>query len=168
VKKTTFDSIWDQVRQKYGVYLRVIEILPEAQLQSRPIPGMRTPAELIAHLSSGVVRGIMQGIAVGTVKPEDEVAIALGFEDKRDVLDLARRCWKDADTVAHQVTDEQLGSMVNAWGTLMPAASLVHILTDELVHHRGQLYVYARLLGAEPPFVWSHTDNPIEFAPRGP
>ena len=63
MKKTTFDTIWDQIRQKYGVYLRLIEILPEAQLQTRPILGMRTPAELIAHLSSGIVRAIMQGIA---------------------------------------------------------------------------------------------------------
>jgi uncharacterized damage-inducible protein DinB len=168
VKKTTFDRIWDQVRQKYGVYLRVIEILPEAQLQTNPIPGMRSPAELIAHLSSGVVRAIMQGIAIGTVKPEDETAIALTFKSKKDVLDLARQSWKEADMIAHQLTEEQLGSMVNAWGTPMPVAALVHILADELVHHRGQLYVYARILGAEPPFVWSHTDNPIEFAPRGP
>jgi precorrin-2 methylase len=94
VKKTTFDRIWDQVRQRYGVYLRLIETLPEAQLQTNPIPGMRSPAELVAHLSSGVVRGIMQGIAVGTVRPEDESAIALGFEDKKDVIRLARECWK--------------------------------------------------------------------------
>jgi uncharacterized damage-inducible protein DinB len=168
VKKTTFDRIWDQVRQRYGVYLRLIETLPEAQLQTNPIPGMRSPAELVAHLSSGVVRGIMQGIAVGTVRPEDESAIALGFEDKKDVIRLARECWKEADTVAHQLTEEQLGSMVNAWGSPMPASMLVHILADELIHHRGQLYVYARLLGAEPPPVWSHSENPIEFAPRGP
>jgi uncharacterized damage-inducible protein DinB len=168
VKKTTFDAIWDQLRQKYGVYLRLIEILPEAQLQTNIIPGMRSPAELVAHLSSGVVRAIMQGIAVGTVKSEDESAIALGFEDKKDVLQLARDCWKEADTVAHQVTEEQLNSLVNAWGSPMPASVLVSILADELVHHRGQLYVYARLLGAEPPAVWSHTDNAMEFAPRGP
>ena len=168
MKKTTFDTIWDQVRQKYGVYLRLIEILPEAQLQTNPIPGMRSPAELVAHLSSGVVRAIMQGIAVGTVRSEDEAAIALGFEDKKDVLQLARDCWKEADTIAHQVTEEQLNSLVNAWGSPMPASYLVSILADELVHHRGQLYVYARLLGAEPPAVWSHTDNAMEFAPRGP
>lgn len=168
MKKTTFDTIWDQVRQKYGVYLRLIEIMPEAQLQTNPVPGMRSPAELIAHLSSGVVRSIMQGIATGTVKSEDEGAIALGFKDKKEVVAFARECWQQADTVAHQVTDEQLGSMVNAWGMPMPAHALVHILADELVHHRGQLYVYARILGAEPPFVWSHTDNAIEFQPRGP
>jgi uncharacterized damage-inducible protein DinB len=102
------------------------------------------------------------------VKPEEETAIARGFKTKKDVVGLARECWKQADLVAHQITDEQLGAMVNAWGATMPASALVHILADELVHHRGQLYVYARLLGAEPPFVWSHTDNAIEFAPRGP
>ena len=168
MKKTTFDAMWDQVRQRYGVYLRVIESLPEAQLKTNPIPGMRSPAELVAHLSSGVVRNIMRGIAVGTVRPEDESAIALGFEDKNDMLQLARDCWKQADTIARQVTEEQLNSMINAWGSPMPASVLVRILADELVHHRGQLYVYARLLGAEPPPVWSHTDNAIEFAPRAP
>ena len=168
MKKTTFVRIWDQLRQKYGVYLRLIELLPEAQLQTTPIPGMRSPAELIAHLSSGIVRGIMQGIAVGTVKQEDESAIALAFKDKKDVLDLAHECWEEADRVARQITEEQLDATVNAWGAPMRASALVYILADELVHHRGQLYVYARVLGAEPPFVWSHTDNAIEFAPRGP
>lgn len=168
MKKTTFDTIWDGIRQKYGVYLRLIEILPEAQLQTHPIPGMRSPAELIAHLSSGIVRAIMQGIATGRVRSEDETAIALTFEDKKDVLALARKCWDEADTIAHQMTEERLRAMVDAWGAPMPAAALVYILADELVHHRGQLYVFARLLGAEPPFVWSHTDNAIEFAPRGP
>src|SRR5690606_12767386 len=63
VNRTTFDTMWDQIRQKYGVYLRLIEALPEAQLQMRPIPGMRSPAELVAHLSSGIVRAIVVGIA---------------------------------------------------------------------------------------------------------
>jgi uncharacterized damage-inducible protein DinB len=168
VKKTTFDAMWDQVRQRYGVFLRVAEIIPEAQLQTHPIPGMRTPAELIAHVSSGVVRSIMQGIAVGTVKGEDETVIAKGFKSGKDVLSFARKCWQDADSAARRVTEEQLGSMVSAWGSSMPASALVHILSDEVVHHRGQLYAYARILGAEPPFVWSHTDNAVEFAPRGP
>ena len=99
MKKTTFDTIWDQIRQKYGVHLRLIEILPEAQLQTRPIPGMRSPAELIAHLSSGIVRNIIQGIATGTVQSEDETAIALTFEDKKDVLEFARECWEEADRI---------------------------------------------------------------------
>jgi uncharacterized damage-inducible protein DinB len=38
-------------------------------------------------------------------------------------------------------------------------------MNDEFVHHRGQLYVYARLFGAAPPFLWSYGENAAEFRP---
>jgi uncharacterized damage-inducible protein DinB len=40
------------------------------------------------------------------------------------------------------------------------------MLSDEFLHHRGQLYVYARAAGGEPPFVWSFDKNAPEFAPK--
>ena len=37
------------------------------------------------------------------------------------------------------------------------------MLNDEFTHHRGQLYVYSRLCGGEPPFMWSFDQNPAGF-----
>ncbi|MBI4484064.1 MAG: hypothetical protein HY652_14405 [Acidobacteria bacterium] len=41
---------------------------------------------------------------------------------------------------------------------------------EHLVHHRGQLYVYLRLLGIEPVFVWTGEPMPVarEQPPRRP
>lgn len=167
MNKRTLDAIWDQTRQKYGVYLRLVEAIPEEKLHSHPVPGMRSPAEVVAHVSGGIVRDIPQGIASGAVAAsEDERAIAKGFKKRADAIAYARKCWKDADATMTKLTDEKLGGVVNAWGVSMPGAALVNILNDELVHHRGQLYTFARALGAEPPFVWSHGDNASEFAPK--
>jgi uncharacterized damage-inducible protein DinB len=144
-----------------------VEASPEEKLHSHPVPGMRSPAELVAHVSGGIVRDIARGIASGAVSAsEDEGAVARGFVKTADAIAYATRCWKDADATAAKLTDEKLGGVVNAWGMPLPGAALVNILNDELVHHRGQLYTFARALGADPPFVWSHRDNAPEFAPR--
>jgi uncharacterized damage-inducible protein DinB len=38
-------------------------------------------------------------------------------------------------------------------------------MSDEFMHHRGQLYVYARLFGVVPPAMWSYGENAAEFRP---
>jgi uncharacterized damage-inducible protein DinB len=167
VNKRTLDAVWDQTRQKYGVFLRLVDTIPEAELHGHPVPGMRTPAELVAHVSGGIVRDIASGIASGAIRQKDnEAAIAKSFKTKADALAYARKCWTEADATAAKLTDKELGAIVNAWGMQLPGSACVNILNDELVHHRGQLYTYARALGAEPPFVWSHGDNAAEFAPK--
>jgi uncharacterized damage-inducible protein DinB len=39
------------------------------------------------------------------------------------------------------------------------------IQNDEFMHHRGQLYVMARMAGKEPPFMWGFGDNEPAFRP---
>jgi len=39
-------------------------------------------------------------------------------------------------------------------------------MNDEFTHHRGQLYVFTRACGAEPPFMWGYADNAPEYRPR--
>jgi uncharacterized damage-inducible protein DinB len=166
--KKTFDALWDQVRQQYGVYLRLLESIPNERYQSRPFQGMRSAAELVAHVSGGIVRNIALGVAGGEIKsnPAAETTTAEGFRSSADAVAFARRCWKEADTAASTIGEAQLDGMVRAWGSTFPGATLIHVLKDELLHHRGQLYVYARAAGGEPPFVWSHDQNAPEFAPK--
>jgi uncharacterized damage-inducible protein DinB len=168
LNKRTLDAVWDQVRQKYGVYLRLLEAIPDDQYQAHPIRGMRTPAELVAHTSSGIVRGIAQGVAKGEIKPNapTEAGDAQGFKTSAEAIAYARRCWKEADKAMASIGDAQLGAMVNAWGMSLPGSACINILTDELVHHRGQLYVFARACGGNPPFLWSFGENAPDFAPR--
>ena len=163
--KSTLDGIWNYTRQKYGIYLRVLETLPDDRLHDTVVPGMRTPAELVAHTSGAIVREIAKGIASAEIRnapPEAEVAAGLKSGD--DVLAFARSCWDEADAAIAAVGDEELSAIVKTpWGMSFPGTTCVHMLSDEFTHHRGQLYVYSRLCGGEPPFLWSFDENPTGF-----
>ena len=167
--KKGLGTLWDQVRQRYGVYLRLLETIPDDKFQAHPVKGMRSPAELVAHVSGGIIRDIPQGVAKGEIKSNTsgEANTAHAFTSSADAIAFGRRCWKEADTAVANIGDAQLNGMVKAWGgSTLPGSACMHIMSDELVHHRGQLYVFARALGGTPPNVWGFADNAPEFAPK--
>jgi uncharacterized damage-inducible protein DinB len=52
------------------------------------------------------------------------------------------------------LTPEQLTETVNFFGREVPRKTLLWGITEHEIHHRGQLFVYLRLLGIEPPSVY--------------
>ncbi|MGD8280904.1 MAG: DinB family protein [Gemmatimonadota bacterium] len=167
MNKSALDTIWNQMRQKYGIYLRVLEAIPENKIHEHPIPGMRTAAELVAHTSGGIVRGFAQGVATGEIVDGPSVEeTASKIQSKDDMLAFARECWQDADAAVTEVGDDELTRMVKTpWNMEFRGSVAMHTMNDEFVHHRGQLYAYVRACGAEPPFVWSYGENPPGFGP---
>ena len=163
--KKTLDGVWNHTRQKYGIYLRLLETLPEDRLHDEVIPGMRTPAELVAHTSGGIVREIAKGVASGEIKsapPDADVTARIKTRD--DLLAFARACWDEADAAIASVGDAELNATVKTpWGMSFPGTTCIHMVNDEFTHHRGQLYAYSRLCGVEPPFLWSFEANPPGF-----
>jgi uncharacterized damage-inducible protein DinB len=168
LNKQTLDLRWNLVRQQYGIYLRLLETIPEERLQDHVVPGMRTPAQLIVHTSGAIVRDFAQGLATGEIKQaEDEKTTASGLSSGEKALEYARTCWADASAAMSWVGDEQLNATVTTpWNMSFPGTAVFNMLGDEFLHHRGQLYVYARTTGAEPPFLWSFDKNATDFAPR--
>jgi len=57
LNQRALNGMWDLMRQKHGITLRLIESLPEDKLHAHPIPGMRTPAELIVHMYNVLIDG---------------------------------------------------------------------------------------------------------------
>jgi uncharacterized damage-inducible protein DinB len=166
--KKSFDRRWDLMRQQYGIYLRLLESIPEDRLQDNLVPGMRTPAELIAHTSGSIVRDFARGVATGEIKmDEDEKSVASGLSSRAQALAYARKCWDTAAAAVSGVGDPQLAATVTTpWNMSFPGTAVVNMMSDEFLHHRGQLYVYARASGGEPPFLWSFDQNAAEFAPK--
>jgi uncharacterized damage-inducible protein DinB len=129
---------------------------------------MRTPAELVAHMSSSMVRGITAGVAAGEITVDEslEAGAAKELKTPADAIALAKQCWDEANTTVASITDAQLSAMVpTPWNMTFPGWVFFHILSDEFLHHRGQLYAYARACGVEPPFIWGFAENAPEFRP---
>jgi hypothetical protein len=168
MNKSAFDPMWDQFRQKYGVYLRLLETLPEQQFFGHPVAGMRSPAELAVHVSGTIVRDIAQGVAKGAITADEasEATVAAELGSKAAVIAFAKRCWDQANAAAAGIGDAQLAAIVSTpWNMAFPGWVGFNVMNDEFVHHRGQLYTYARACGAEPPFMWGFGDNAPAFQP---
>jgi uncharacterized damage-inducible protein DinB len=168
MNKDTLDQMWDQFRQKYGVYLRLLEAIPADRYVTHPVPGMRTPAELAVHVSGSVVRDIAEGVAKGRITAdeslEEKTAVELG--NKAALIAFAKECFERADAAVKRIGDAELAAMVpTPWGQTWPGFVAFHVLHDEFLHHRGQLYAFARCCGAEPPFMWGYADNAPEYRP---
>jgi uncharacterized damage-inducible protein DinB len=169
MNKQWLDGMWDHTRQKYGIYLRVLEAIPADQFHGQPVAGMRTPTEIVVHTSGSILRDIAEGVASGTIVADEagEDAIASSLKTKNDVLEFARTCWDRADAAIAKVGDGQLeGGVENPWGMPLTGTFAMVALNDELTHHRGQLFAYVRACGGEPPFMWGFEDNPEGFQPR--
>jgi uncharacterized damage-inducible protein DinB len=170
MNKQWLGGMWDHMRQKYGIYLRVVEAIPADQFAAQPVAGMRTPAQLVVHTSGSILRDIAEGVASGTILADEagEDAVAATLASKEDVLDFAKACWDRADAAVSKVGDEQIsGPVENPWGIPLDGTFAMIVLNDEFLHHRGQLFAYVRACGGEPPFLWGFEDNSEGFKPEG-
>jgi len=168
MNKAMIDQMWDQFRQKYGVYLRLLEAIPADRYATHPVPGMRTPAELAVHISGTCVRDMAEGVAKGSITPdeagEDKLAAELG--NKPALIAFARKCFEQANAAVARTGDAQLSAMVSTpWKKSWPGWVAYQVMHDEFVHHRRQLYAFTRACGAEPPFMWGYADNEPEYRP---
>lgn len=159
-------AAWDVLRMRHGITLRVIDQLSNDQLTSRPVAGMRTPVELLVHLYT-TVETFPEGVLKGAVPTNEETAVAAGITTRAQLLDFVRKAWASADEKVKQITPEQLKAMVSTpWGESYPGAVIMGFVTDEYVHHRGQLYAFVRVFGMEPVMVYDFEHNAAEYQPR--
>ena len=168
MNKQALDQIWDQFRQKYGVYLRVLETIPADRYSTHPVPSMRTPAQLAVHISSTCVRDIAEGVAKGRITVDEAGEGKMAAElAKPALIAFARECFDRASAAVGRIGDAELAAMVpTPWGSSWTGAVAFHIMNDEFVHHRGQLTAFIRLCGGVPPFMWGYADNAAEYKPR--
>ena len=165
-----FNHYWDHFRQKYGVYLRTLEAIPADRYYTHPVPGMRSPAELLVHISGSIVRDITEGVAKGRITADEssEEKVAADLGNKPALIAFARECFDRASAAAARIGNAELAARVpTPWKATWSGSVAFRIMNDEFVHHRGQLTAFIRLCGGEPPFLWGFADNAPEYRPRG-
>jgi DinB superfamily len=164
--RKSLEQQWDQLRQKYSLYLHLLDTIPANRFHTRIVQGMGTPAELVVQMSAAIVRDIAQGVANGEIKPDRprEARIVADLGTKAAVIEYARKCWDLADDAVRRIDSEQLNATIpTPWNLEIPGWVGFSILNDEFVHHYGQLYTYARLCGAEPPFLWGFAESARQY-----
>ena len=160
-------ELWDRTRLINGIALRCIEKLPEASLDQHPVPNMRTPKELAVHLYGTIIKAMGEGIASGRILAFDEAAAVASFQTKEALLAWCRSCWSDADRAMRGITDARIaGTVKTPWPFEAPGHEMLYFLYEEVLHHRGQLYAFLRVLGVAPPENSDFANNAPEFQPK--
>jgi uncharacterized damage-inducible protein DinB len=128
---------------------RVIEAFPENQLFSFTAGGMRPFGVLAWELhvvSDDTLRGLETDDWVMPQRPHPNSKQAL--LEQWDALD------KSLESRFSDIAPEQLSKVHQLqWFPMVGYATLLYMIDNE-IHHRGQGYVYLRLLGIEPPPFW--------------
>jgi len=149
----------------HGVTVRAIEALSDAELAFRPHPVMRTPRELIFHvyaqerlLAEAAQRGEMTMEMANGSNPEDpaNAAAVAALATVADAAAFANAQHEAAGTIYQALSDEQITRSIESPFGTYPAWRFFQFAYDEHWHHRGQLYTYLRLLGKQPPDLYSY------------
>ena len=148
-----------------GVTLKLIASFTDADLNFRPKDGMRTVRDLISHMY-GFEKALAEGVRAGKLSQEAEdkaipesaggKAAAAQLTSVAQCTQFAKDAHRCADELAAGLTDEDLAKSVEAPFGKFSAAQMLGFAYDEHWHHRGQLYIYAGLLGRNPPMLYSY------------
>lgn len=158
---------WNYFQMVHGVTLKLIAAFDDADLDYRPTRGVRTVRELIAHIY-GMASTFPAGIRAGKFTPEIEnpaipetpagAAEAARLTSIAKCVEFAKKSFDGATALAESLTDADLAKPIEATYGTFPTWQYFSFLYDEHWHHRGQLYVYGRLLGRKLPDAYSY-DN---------
>lgn len=129
---------------------RVIVSFPEDQLFTFSAGGMRPFGELVRELL-GMATPMISGLVTGEWK---EYATS-DTQNRAGILRLWDDSTGDLERLWPQIPAERFHETLTAFGQYKDVVhNLVLYVIDNEIHHRGQGYVYLRLLGIDPPAFW--------------
>ncbi len=131
------------------VTVELVDMVDDDSLNFKPWDGAMTLGELAIHIVTG---GILFGNAVknGVLGKSEKPPISSMRELKKFVHEETEK----AKEILLSITDEQMESQVDVtklFGTHLQGKVLLAAMRDHEIHHKGQLFVYARMTGVQNP-----------------
>jgi uncharacterized damage-inducible protein DinB len=141
---------------EHPVTRRVISSIPAEKADYRPDDIMRSALDLAWHIVASETR-FLEAVASGAfdltggARPES-------IRTPSDVVDwYSERFAKDVDRL-RRTTGEDLVKIVDFRGIFQfPAVMYVQIGMNHVIHHRGQLSMYLRPMGAKVPSIYGES-----------
>jgi uncharacterized damage-inducible protein DinB len=147
------DAFYRHFDHVHSIAVKVVRQLPDDRLDFRATPEMYTARELAFHMFSQE-RAMLAGCRRGELVLGDFRAPHADLPAMKTADDLARYGEQvHAETnqwVATCSDDDYQRPVKTFFGHDMPPLHMLSGAYDHVIHHRGQLYVYLRLLGIKP------------------
>lgn len=130
---------------------QTIEKFPEEELFNYKVEGMRTFADMLKELLAIAVPGLQEIVD----NKSGELNEDFSYSTKAQLL----QAWDEATPILidlfSKIPEERFAEEFNLFGQYKsPVVHSILYFIDNEIHHRGQGFVYLRLLGIQPPFFW--------------
>jgi uncharacterized damage-inducible protein DinB len=121
--------------------------MPDTDYGFRPVPAEMTYAEQLKHMAGNMI-WLSSSYLQGTKGHVDPSATA---NTKKDIIPMLEKSFAYALETISRLTTADLDEQVEFFAGTMSRRRILMLMSDHLTHHRGQLVVYLRLRGIEPP-----------------
>lgn len=136
------------------VFDRAVAAIPPDRLDFRPTPENMSAREMAHHVYQILLITAI-GVSRGACTREEVERVALDPADVTDpaqLADFASKVRAVAEPALAALTEEMLDREVSYYfGMRATGLESLRNLTEEVLHHRGQMQIYLRLMGIAPP-----------------
>ena len=134
--------------------VRVIEAVPNSDLDYRPDAKSKTALGLVRHLALED-EWLLTCIANGEFAPPPDDSDACGIMCPADAAARYKETIPAALDRLRALPGEKLGAVLDLFGIMqMPAVGFLAMAAKHSVHHRGQLSTYLRPMGGRVPPIY--------------
>jgi hypothetical protein len=112
-------TLWEEQRLVYGISARVFHAIPKDKMDAHPIPGMRTPKELIAHMAA-MMHSIPTGIVKGKIEAFEEAEKEFAAKPYDEFMKWVAQGWTVADKATKSLDEKQATAMVRMHAAAVP------------------------------------------------
>jgi uncharacterized damage-inducible protein DinB len=125
----------------------LLEKIPEDKGDFKPWEAGMSFIALTDHLSSAGINLVNMAIGKERVKLEPSTSLPAAVNRLKETTSQVQQ-------VLSSLTPEQLAQKTSAFrGMEMPVYALVDFMREHEIHHKGQLWSMARMIGVEPPML---------------
>lgn len=145
------DSTLSQLERKWSnaatYALKVAALMPEAYFEFKPVPEEMSFREQLLHMAKNI-HWLSTAFLLSDPKVQDSDS---SFRDKASVLRHLKETYERALSVHQKFNPQQLDETVPFFAGPMSRRRVFFLMHDHQSHHIGQLIVYLRLMGIQPP-----------------
>jgi uncharacterized damage-inducible protein DinB len=128
--------------------LQVAEKMPPENYNFRPMTKEMSFGEQLLHLCENLGWLTSAYLEKGTSPFTDSDRKK---KNKEEIIEVVNRVYDYALKVLKNFDEAHLGDSVNFFAGPMNKLQIINLVSDHQTHHRGQMIVYLRLNGIEPP-----------------
>lgn len=155
-------SVLPSFENEHRITLKVLKAVPADRADYRPDPNSMSAFDLSWHIAASETR-FMRTLPAGE--------FFMGPIEKpktmEEIIHVYAENFKNDLAAIKELSGEQLAKIIDFRGFLqLPAVAYLNFSASHIIHHRGQLTVYLRPMGAKVPSVYgeSYDDAQMRLA----